>query len=85
MTKAIALAALDVTERQASRVGKWNCSAWLSPDYRVGMKKIQVQHPEKSQQEIVEEALDLVFAKYGVEPAVPARSSPLRRLFSLGR
>lgn len=52
--------------RATTREGKVQIGAWLSPDYRSGLRAIQVQHPEKNTQSLISEALNDLFEKYRV-------------------
>jgi hypothetical protein len=62
-----------------SRKGKLHLSAWLDPEYKSRMRAIQMQHPEKSLQELYAEALDDLFQKYGVPSVKAAKKARLPR------
>ena len=49
-----------------SRAGKLHLSAWLPPDYKTSLRAIQMQHPEKTLQDLLSEALNDLYSKYNV-------------------
>jgi len=51
--------------RQANRVGRVNIAAWLHPDFKRSLRLVQARRGGNIQ-EILEEALNDVFAKYDV-------------------
>ncbi len=51
--------------RQANRQGKVNVAAWLDPGFKASMRLVQARRPG-SIQELIEEALNDLFAKYDV-------------------
>jgi hypothetical protein len=51
--------------RQANRVGRVNIAAWLHPDFKSSLRLVQARR-SGSIQEILEEALNDIFAKYDV-------------------
>ena len=53
------------TARQANRVGKVNVAAWLDPGFKNSIRLVQARRPG-SIQELMEEALNDLFAKYDV-------------------
>jgi hypothetical protein len=60
--------------RQANRVGRVNIAAWLHPDFKRSLRLVQARR-SGSIQEILEEALNDVFAKYDV-PQVTDPNQP---------
>ena len=52
--------------RAPSREGKLHISAWLSPDYKVSLRAIQMKFPQKQLQDLFAEALNDLFAKHNV-------------------
>lgn len=52
-------------QRQANRQGKVNLAAWLHPGFKASMRLVQARRPG-SIQELMEEALNDLFAKYDV-------------------
>lgn len=57
--------AVTPTSRQANRVGKVNVAAWLDPAFKNSIRLVQARRPG-SIQELMEEALNDLFAKYDV-------------------
>jgi hypothetical protein len=55
--------------RQANRQGKVNVAAWLHPDFKSSMRLVQARRPG-SIQELMEEALNDLFAKYDVPQVI---------------
>jgi hypothetical protein len=53
------------SDRQANRVGRVNIAAWLDPAFKNSIRLIQARRPGTIQ-EIMEEALNDLFAKYDV-------------------
>jgi hypothetical protein len=51
--------------RQANRQGKVNLAAWLDPGFKASLRLIQARRPGSIQQ-LMEEALNDLFAKYDV-------------------
>jgi hypothetical protein len=51
--------------RQANRQGKVNIAAWMSPEFKNSIRLVQARRPG-SIQELMEEALNDLFAKYDV-------------------
>lgn len=60
--------------RQANRVGRVNIAAWLHPDFKRSLRLVQARRGGNIQ-EILEEALNDVFAKYDV-PQVTDPNQP---------
>ena len=52
-------------QRQANRVGKVNVAAWLDPAFKNSIRLVQARRPG-SIQDLMEEALNDLFAKYDV-------------------
>lgn len=63
-----------VTERAPSRVGKVNVSAYFPPEVKSSLRLVQAQNGRKIQ-DLLAEALNLLFAKYGVPESAPVDSS----------
>ena len=57
--------------RQANRLGKVNIAAWMEPEFKNSLRLVQARRPG-SIQELLEEALNDLFAKYDV-PQVTRR------------
>jgi hypothetical protein len=55
--------------RQANRKGKVNLAAWLHPDFKRSLRLVQARRPGNIQ-ELMEEALNDLFAKYDVPQVV---------------
>lgn len=51
--------------RQANRLGKVNVAAWLHPNFKNSLRLVQARRPG-SIQDLMEEALNDLFAKYDV-------------------
>jgi hypothetical protein len=60
-------------QRQANRRDKVNIAAWLHPDFKNSLRLVQARRPG-SIQDLMEEALNDLFAKYDV-PQVSAGDS----------
>lgn len=58
--------AIGANTDRADRAGKVNVTGYFDPAVRQSIRMIQVKHPALTQQAILAEALNLVFAKYGV-------------------
>lgn len=58
--------ALGATTDRADRSGKVNVTGYFDPAVRQSIRRIQAEYPALTQQDILAEALNLVFAKYGV-------------------
>lgn len=58
--------ALGATTARVDRSGKVNVTGYFDPAVRQSIRMIQAQQPVLTQQAILAEALNLVFAKYGV-------------------
>ena len=60
-------------ERQPTRIGQVNISAWLNPDFKAGLRLIQAQKGGNTPlQDLLSEALNDLFRKYNV-PTVSDR------------
>lgn len=57
--------------RQPNRVGRVNIAAWLDPAFKNSIRLIQARRPGTIQ-EIMEEALNDLFAKYDVPQVSPS-------------
>ena len=64
----------SATERAPSRVGKVNVSAYFPPEVKSSLRLVQAQNGRKIQ-DLLAEALNLLFAKYGVPESAPVDSS----------
>lgn len=62
-------APVGATTDRADRSGKVNVTGYFDPAVRQSIRRIQAEYPELTQQDILAEALNLVFAKYGVPEA----------------
>lgn len=60
--------------RQANRLGRVNIAAWLHPDFKRSLRLVQARR-SGSIQEILEEALNDIFAKYDVPQVSDPRQS----------
>jgi hypothetical protein len=58
-------AAPSAGARQANRLGKVNVAAWLHPNFKNSLRLVQARRPG-SIQDLMEEALNDLFAKYDV-------------------
>jgi hypothetical protein len=58
--------------RQANRLGKVNVAAWLHPDFKNSLRLVQARRPG-SIQDLLEEALNDLFAKYDVPQVITGR------------
>jgi hypothetical protein len=57
----------DLSEaKDTTRRGKVMVSGWLPMEARSSFRLIQAKHPEKRMQDLVEEAINDLFAKYNV-------------------
>lgn len=63
-----ALAAVtdEQPNRPPSRQGKVHLSGWFDPQYKTSIRAIQMQHPDKTTQDLLSEALNMLYAKYNV-------------------
>ena len=64
-TPAELLPAPPAGARQANRLGKVNVAAWLHPNFKNSLRLVQARRPG-SIQDLMEEALNDLFAKYDV-------------------
>ena len=64
-------------QRQANRQGKINLAAWLHPGFKASMRLVQARRPG-SIQELMEEALNDLFAKYDVPQVAPGEAEKVR-------
>lgn len=54
-------------KRQSSRDGQVNVSAWMHPDFKVGLRLVQARKGAKAElQDLLAEALNDLFTKYNV-------------------
>ena len=67
----------SVTERAPTRVGKVNISAYFPPEVKSSLRLVQAQNGRKIQ-DLLAEALNLLFAKYGVPESAPIADSRSR-------
>jgi hypothetical protein len=66
-TEAPPVAALEPIEpKETTRRNKVMVSGWLPIEARSSFRLIQAKHPEKRMQDLVEEAINDLFAKYNV-------------------
>jgi hypothetical protein len=63
---------------RADRAGRVNVTGYFDPAVRSSIRMIQAQHPELSLQDILAEALDDVFSKYGVPQSARLRGAGAR-------
>jgi hypothetical protein len=68
-TEAPGVAPPAPTEKETTRRGKVMVSGWLPIEARSSFRLIQAKHPEKRMQDLVEEAINDLFAKYNVPQA----------------
>jgi hypothetical protein len=54
------------SQKQPSRVGKVNVTGYFAPAVKSSFRMIQTEHPEKTIQDLLAEALNDLFAKYNV-------------------
>ena len=52
--------------KETTRQARIMMSAWLPIEARSSVRLIQAQHPEKRTQNLIAEAMNLLFAKYNV-------------------
>lgn len=57
------------------RAGRINVTGYFDPSVRSSLRLIQAKLPRVSVQELLAEALNLLFAKYDVPQAAPKRGS----------
>jgi hypothetical protein len=62
--------------RKTPRAGKVAVIGYFEPAVRSSLFLIQAQAPEATVQDLLGEALNLLFAKYRVPEAAPKRPSP---------
>jgi hypothetical protein len=66
-TEAPEVASFAPTEsKETTRRGKVMVSGWLPIEARSSFRLIQAKHPERRMQDLVEEAINDLFAKYNV-------------------
>jgi len=58
--------ALGAKTTRADRAGRVNVTGYFDPAVRSSIRMVQAKHPELSVQDILAEALDDLFSKYGV-------------------
>ena len=58
-----------------SRRGKLSINGWFDPSVRSSIRQIQVTYPQKGLQDLLAEALNLLFAKYNVPETAYRRPS----------
>jgi hypothetical protein len=58
-----------------SREGKFQLNTWLPADFKTSLRALQVKFPSRSFQDLLEEALNDLFAKYDA-PVVSAPVTP---------
>jgi hypothetical protein len=63
---AVVAASEPPTSKETTRRGKVMVSGWLPIEARSSFRLIQAKHPEKRMQDLVEEAMNDLFAKYNV-------------------
>jgi hypothetical protein len=56
----------SAVSKETTRRGKVMVSGWLPMEARSSFRLIQAKHPEKRMQDLVEEAMNDLFAKYNV-------------------
>ena len=59
-----------------SRAGSMNVTAYYDASVRSSLHLIQAQRPSATVRELLAEALNLLFAKYGVPETAPKPSKP---------
>jgi hypothetical protein len=59
----------EAAPRQANRVGRVNLGVWLHPDYKSSLRLVQARR-SGTLQELVEEALNDLYAKYNVPQVI---------------
>jgi hypothetical protein len=52
--------------KQPGRAGKVNITGYFAPAVKSSFRMIQIQHPERTIQDLLAEALNDLFAKYNV-------------------
>ncbi len=62
-------------ERQANRQGKVNVAAWMHPDFKRSMRLVQARR-SCTIQDLLEEALNDLFAKYDVPQVSVGKGDP---------
>lgn len=63
-------AATDAANKAQSRVGKVNVSAYFPPEVKSSLRLVQAKRGGKIQ-DLLAEALNMLFTKYGVPEAAP--------------
>jgi len=53
-------------DTRAHRLGKVNVTGYFDPAVKSSIRAIQMKHPELTQQDLLEEALDALFERYHV-------------------
>lgn len=65
---------IGASDKRPHRSGKVNVTGYFEPAVKQSLLMIRAKHPQLTQQDLIAEALDLLFARYNV-PQV-ARLSP---------
>lgn len=58
---------------RADRIGRVNVTGYFDPSVKASFRLIQAQHPDRSLQDLLAEALDDLFAKYNVPQSAKLR------------
>lgn len=58
--------AMGANTTRADRVGRVNVTGYFDPAVKASFRLIQAKHPDRTLQDLLGEALDDLFAKYGV-------------------
>lgn len=65
--------AIGSKSTRADRVGRVNVTGYFDPSVRSTLRLIQAEHPELSLQDLLAEALDLLFEKHNKPQAAKVR------------
>jgi hypothetical protein len=65
-TRATEAEPVEAPSAKNYREGRTNISAWLVSDYKVSLRALQVKFPQRNLQDLMEEALNDLFAKHDV-------------------
>jgi hypothetical protein len=65
--------AMGAKSTRVDRIGRVNVTGYFDPSVKASFRLIQAQHPDRSLQDLLAEALDDLFAKYNVPQAAKVR------------
>ena len=64
--KEVAKTGIQAGAKTGYRAGRGNVTGYFAPSVKTSLRLIQAKHPERTVQDLLEEALNGLFEKYGV-------------------